>query len=300
MANQLVIITGISGSGKSTALNAFEDIGFFCVENLPSPLIANFVNFLKDLPEQWKGAGRKAAGKTSWRFALLVDCRDEESFPHLQGAMETLRTRGVEVRLLFLECQDEVVVRRFRETRRPHPLMLLEPSLTSVEDAIKRERELLSELRDVADRVIDSTAFSPHDLRRAVEVLFEHETALEIAVTSFGFKYGVPHDADVVMDVRFLPNPHFVSELQPLTGNDEKVAEFVFKNGDAQEFLERYLAILGFLVPRYKNEGKRYLVIAVGCTGGKHRSVALANTLAASLQNQGLRTTVRHRDIGRL
>ncbi|MFN8389132.1 MAG: RNase adapter RapZ [Bdellovibrionota bacterium] len=309
-ANRLVIITGMSGSGKSIALNVFEDMGYFCVDNLPAPLIANFADFLINIPEEWsrstdpvlpRGAALSDAnpGSREWRFALRVDCREEASFPDVSRAIERLRAKGTEVTLLFFDCFDEILIQRFRETRRPHPILLVNPQLKTLGEALTRERELLSEFRGGANRIIDTSSFSPHDLRRVVEGFFRHEAALEVVVHSFGFKFGVPFDADLIIDVRFLPNPHFVSTLRDKTGFDESVRDFVFQNPDTEEFLKRYLALLEFLLPRYQQEGKRYLSIGVGCTGGRHRSVAVALRLAEELDKRGTKVAVRHRDVER-
>ncbi len=333
--NQLVIITGVSGAGKSTALDAFEDMGFFCVENLPAPLIDPFVAFLLNLPERWQNSGQEGEGdklanptkasfsfrrgracgvlpgqgnevssnlevaRAPWRFALLIDCRDDDAFPLISGAVEKLREGKVKVDLLFLEAQDEVIIRRFRETRRPHPLSLIEPGLTSVQDAIQRERMLLANLRGIAERVIETSNYTPHELRHFLEELLLHTAKLRIIFLSFGFKYGLPHDADLVIDVRFLPNPHFVPELRERTGLENDVANYVLASGDTVSFIDHYEKLLSFLFPRYEREGKREVVVAVGCTGGKHRSVALAEKMASGMSTQGFSCQVRHRDVTR-
>ena len=300
---RLVIITGVSGSGKSTALDALEDLGFFCIDNLPAPLITGLVDFLIKLqvgpaPDGSSGTGSFAP---SYRdVALLVDCRDENSFPKVQHAIERLQAAGVDVSLLFFESSDEVIIRRFQETRRPHPLLIIGGSVHSVQEAVQKERELLADFRDIAATVLDTSTYSPHDLRRSIENYIGHERALEIVLLSFGFKYGVPHDADLVVDVRFLPNPHFVPGLRQLTGVDKKVEDYVFSSEDSQEFLLKYRELLKFLIPHYQKEGKRYLTIGVGCTGGKHRSVAVSRRLEEGLGASGLKIKVRHRDIERI
>ena len=303
-ADLLVIITGMSGSGKSTALKAFEDMGYFCVDNLPAPLTGNFVDFLLGIPAGWTPAsGRSLAAppeKGQWKFALLVDCRDSAAFPLVDSGLARLKAAGTEVQLLFFESFDDVLVQRFRETRRPHPMMLTDPTLRTISEALARERELLTPFRGAATRIVDTTSYSPHDLRRVVEALFLHETSLEVSVFSFGFKYGVPYDADLVIDVRFLPNPHFTPELRPKTGLDAEVRDFVLDSPEAAEFLSRYLELMTFLLPKYRHEGKRYLNVAIGCTGGKHRSVAIAERLSRDLLGLGFQVTTRHRDIGRL
>ena len=307
-ANRLVIITGMSGSGKSIALNVFEDMGYFCVDNLPAPLISKFADFLINMPEEWSRSNVKiqsvdAASKGSesreWRFALQVDCREEGSFADVALAVERLRGLGTDVTILFFDCFDEVLVQRFRETRRPHPILLSHPSLKTLNEALTWERELLSEFRGAANRIIDTSSFSPHDLRRVIEGVFRYETALEVIIHSFGFKFGVPYDADLIMDVRFLPNPHFVNTLRERTGFDPAVKNFVFQSEETDEFLRRYLSLLEYLLPRYQQEGKRYLSIAIGCTGGRHRSVAIALRLGEELGMRGYNITVRHRDVER-
>lgn len=329
LAPQLVIISGVSGSGKSTALKAFEDMGFYCVDNLPSPLIPHFADLLlagtckserngsshtSTEHTEMLGAIGKAMGQTgaatpcdtkggkqlqltSRQLALLLDCRQERDFSFVQGTLERLTAAGVEVRVLFLESHNDVIVRRFRETRRPHPMLLVEPDLKSIKAAIKRERELLAPFRERATWVIDSSSFSPHDLRRAVEQLFHRTASLEVQIVSFGFKYGAPHDADLIVDVRFLPNPHFVPQLQAKTGKELEVQQYVYSGGEADEFLRRYIALLEFLLPRYKQEGKRYLAIGIGCTGGMHRSVTIAIKLGEALAHLGYQTTVTHREL---
>lgn len=295
----------MSGSGKSLALNVFEDMGYFTVDNLPAPLISEFVDFLINIPEEWSRNSAKAKSPSDqsdapeWRFALQVNCREDNSFPNVEQAIQRLRELGTEVTLLFFDCFDEILVQRFRETRRPHPMMLIDPTLKTLGEALTRERELLSELRGAASRIIDTSSFSPHDLRRVVEGFFRHEAALEVVLSSFGFKYGIPYDADLMMDVRFLPNPHFVPSLREKTGFDIGVQKFVYENAETEDFLKRYLSLLEFLLPRYQQEGKRYLNIAIGCTGGRHRSVSLALRIGEQLEQKGFRVTVRHRDIDR-
>ena len=309
-ANRLVIIAGMSGSGKSVALNVFEDMGYFSVDNLPAPLISQFTDFLINIPEEWSrwGSARAVQNPASdsatlrpleWRFALQVNCREDDSFPMVEQAISKLRALGTEVTLLFFDCFDEVLVQRFRETRRPHPILLMDPTLKTLNEALARERDLLSEFRGAASRIIDTSSFSPHDLRRVVEGFFRHETALEVVLSSFGFKYGTPYDADLMMDVRFLPNPHFVPSLKPKTGFDQGVQKFVYESAETEEFLKKYLSLLEFLLPRYQQEGKRYLNIGIGCTGGRHRSVALALRIGEELERKGYKVAIRHRDIER-
>lgn len=283
---RLVILSGVSGAGKSTALKAFEDMGFFCVDNLPAQLIPDFSKFLLDAP------------KPSAQYALLVDCRGENFLPLVVRAVDSLKAAGVEVKLFYLDCQDEVAIRRYRETRRPHPLLVgNRPTVGTIAEAIEQEREILAPFRQIAQTTIDTTGYSPHDLRRVLEGALAHTRHLEIVLTSFGFKNALPLDSDLVIDVRFLPNPYFVQELTELTGLDPKVKEYVLSNQVTQDFLERYTKLLEFLVPHYEKEGKRYLTIAVGCTGGKHRSVVITECLAENLKKFGYQSTIRHRDI---
>ncbi len=288
---RLVIITGISGSGKSTALNAFEDLGFTCIDNLPGVLTSAFVDHLLSSEVQGKEGGVK--------FALLVDCRDRSSFTSLKTSIERLKNKGVDVSVLFFDCQDEIIVRRFRETRRPHPLLRSETLMLTIGQALETERELLADLKEAADRVLDTSAFTPHDLRRFIESYCDYQGSLQVFLETFGFKYGVPHDVDLMIDVRFLPNPHFVEELRPLTGEDKRVYDYVISQPDAQTVLEKYGDLLEFLIPKYIAEGKRYLTVGIGCTGGRHRSVAIARSLEAQLGGKDYDVSVIHRDSSR-
>lgn len=308
-ANRLVIVTGLSGSGKSTALKAFEDMGYFCVDNLPVPLITNFVDFLINVPDQWASFPSSVRGdvapevtkniSSQWRFALLVDCREENSFPDIFKAIDKLKSKGTEVNFLYLDCSDETLVQRFRETRRPHPLLMVDPNLKTLSAGINKERGLLAPFRAAAARVIDTSSYSVHDLRRAMEGFFEFQVPLQIIVHSFGFKYGLPFDADLIVDVRFLKNPYFVQELKEKDGNQDEVKNYVFESPDAEEFIQHYMSLLDFLLPRYKNEGKRYLSIGIGCTGGRHRSVAIATRIADDLQKKNFSVSLNHRDLAR-
>ena len=306
----LVIITGVSGSGKSTALDAFEDVGYFCVDNLPSALIPNFVEFLKGLPAKHaadcalpanSAVDFALSGAEHSKFALLVDCRDKESAPLIQTAMLEMIKAGTEVTLLFFDCQDEVAIRRFQETRRPHPILAARAAGVTIKEALTAERQLLSDFRGVATKVIDTSAYSPHDLRR---VVVEHArtdvvaaSRLSLVLQSFGFKYGLPVDADIIMDVRFLPNPHFVPELRELSGLEGSVSDYVFQSDEADEFVRRFSEMLRFLIPRYQLEGKRYLTVGIGCTGGRHRSVAIVEKLNAKLGDMNALISVFHRDL---
>ena len=281
-----VVITGLSGAGKSYAIKCFEDMGYFCVDNLPTTLIPTFA----DLTARSTQAVR--------RVALGVDVREGEYLSHLLDALAELRARGHRVEVLFLEATDEALVRRYSETRRRHPLA----SDGSVLDAIRAERKALSHMREVADRVLDTSALTVHRLKERLVELYGAPTArpgLATALVSFGFKHGTPYDADLVFDVRFLPNPHFVEALRPLDGRDARVSGFVLEPAEAQELLRHLADFLKFLLPLYEREGKAYLTIAVGCTGGRHRSVVLVEELKRVLEGLGYVPTVVHRDLDR-
>jgi UPF0042 nucleotide-binding protein len=281
-----VVLTGMSGAGKSFAIKCLEDIGFFCVDNLPTTLIPTFADLV----------ARSQA--TPPRVALGVDVRAGEYLPHLIEAIDALRARGHRVEVLFLEASDEALVRRYHETRRRHPLS----GEGQVLDGIRAERRALSYLREIADRMIDTSALNVHQFKDQLVTLYGTPGArigLTPALISFGFKHGIPIDADLVFDVRFLPNPHFVPELRPLDGRDARVGEFIFKHEESRELLRRLQHLLDFLLPAYQREGKAYLTIAVGCTGGRHRSVSLVEELRHSLEERGFPPTVVHRDIDR-
>jgi UPF0042 nucleotide-binding protein len=281
----LVVITGMSGAGRSTAAKALEDIGYFVVDNLPAPLISGVVDHA-DLQQSRRG-----------RLAVIVDTRGGLSFVDLERVLLSLARNAVPTTLLFLEAGDDVLLSRFNESRRPHPV-----EAPSVAESIALEREALQGLRDRADVVVDSSGRTVHDLREQVQEAFAGVTprrSMRVAVTSFGFKHGVPPNVDLVFDVRFLPNPHWSAELRPLTGRDEAVREFVFSHDDAVEFVARIEDLLAFLLPRYEAEGKAYLTVAVGCTGGRHRSVAVVERLGEWIRSRDLPVTVNHRDIDR-
>jgi len=280
-----VVVTGLSGSGKSTALHVLEDLGFYCIDNLPVALLPRFV-------ELWQ-----ASAEEVHRVALGIDARGRRFLHDFPKAFAELREAGVVLDVVYLEAGDEVLQRRFSETRRPHPAAEGGTAL----DGIRVEREALSGLREVATRIIDTSSFSVHDLRRALRSFLERPEAdpLTISLVSFGYKHGLPTDADLAIDCRFLPNPFFVEELRPKTGLDPEVARYVLERDDTQEFLRRLCELLVFTLPRYQREGKSYLTIAVGCTGGRHRSVAIVAELERRLESLGHRILVRHRDQGR-
>jgi UPF0042 nucleotide-binding protein len=281
---QVVILTGVSGSGKTTALRALEDAGFYCVDNLP-------ILFLEKLLE----LSGHTAGEVS-RIALVVDAREGRFLADAPRVIQQIRQEGADVEVLFLDASDESLVRRYSETRRRHPLA---GETGTVPDGIAAERQALAELKAIADEVIDTTTLNVHELKRLVNRRFsEGEGArLGVTVVSFGFRFGIPTHADLVLDVRFLPNPYFIPELKPFPGTDPRVAGFVLGQADAKAFLERLQDMFAFLLPRYRSEGKSYLTIAIGCTGGKHRSVALASVLAERLEAAGQPVRLWHRDI---
>jgi RNase adapter protein RapZ len=287
-ALETVIITGLSGAGRSTAAKCFEDLGYFVVDNLPPELIGTLVDL----------GSRSEAAVT--RLAVVMDVRSRAFSSDLRSVIRDLSERELRPRVLFLEAGDDVLVRRFENVRREHPLQG-DGRLT---DGISAERALLAALRDDADLVIDTSDRSVHELRRSIESAFtgpghEPRPALRATVVSFGYKYGLPVDADLVVDVRFLPNPHWIPELRDLTGRDPEVRDYVLTQEGAEEFLDRYTELLKIIGAGYTRESKRYLTLAVGCTGGKHRSVAMSEQLAERLAGLGIQTTVVHRDLGR-
>ena len=281
----IVIITGLSGAGRSTAAKSLEDLGWFVVDNLPPALIPTMVDL-----------GARSQGSVP-RIGAVVDVRGRSFFDDLLTSLEELEKRGVRLRVVFLDSSDEALVRRFESVRRPHPLQ----GDGRIVDGIAQERELLRDLRGEADLVIDTSNLNVHQLRAKLDAQFaDHdEPELRATVMSFGFKYGLPVDADLVVDMRFLPNPHWVPELRPYTGLNDEVASYVFNQPGAKEFLDRYADLLRLIAAGYRREGKRYVTIAVGCTGGKHRSVAMSEKLAARLAAEGVETVVVHRDMGR-
>lgn len=278
---RLVVVSGLSGSGKTAAIRAIEDCGFFCVDNLPPPLLEALLRLVERLPADSPGV------------AVVMDAREGTFLEDIPPALERARAAGLEPEILFLVASDEVVVRRFHETRRRHPL----DRGSGTADAVARERELLSEVAAQADQVLDTTFWNVHDLRRAVRALYEGEQQISVRLVSFGFKHGVPGDANLVVDVRFLPNPHFVADLRPRDGTDAEVAAFALSGDAAHDFLVHYQELLAFLLPLYEVEGKLTISIAVGCTGGRHRSVAVVEWLAAWLRAEGYPVVRQHRDI---
>ncbi|HXW54466.1 MAG TPA: RNase adapter RapZ [Candidatus Cybelea sp.] len=282
-SRQLVILTGLSGSGKGSVLNTFEDLGFYCVDNLPVALIPVFSDLLYD-----EGRGEIE------RAALLVDAREGEHIEQLPGYYRTLAGRHPST-LVFVEASDEALLRRFSETRRPHPL----GRGLSVPEGIREERRRMAPIRRLADLVIDTTKFNVHELRQFIIDRFQNpgRRPLLVSVVSFGFRYGIPSDADLVFDVRFLPNPHFIPRLRPFSGKDRRVARYIRSFPQTEQFLHRIEGLLRYLIPHYINEGKSYLTVALGCTGGRHRSVTLAEVIARDLSRTGYATKVVHRDM---
>jgi UPF0042 nucleotide-binding protein len=280
---ELVVITGLSGAGRTQAMQSLEDQGFFCVDNLPPTFLVKFA----ELCAQSRGKVSKAA--------IVCDLRGGEFFSSLSEALSNLEKEGFLLQVLFLDASDETLIRRYKESRRRHPLS----PQGRVLDGIQAERQQLEELRIRADNIIDTSDLTSQQLRSQVAELFGKVQGLEqmaVSVISFGFKYGIPMDADLVMDVRFLPNPFYVETLRPLTGEDALVQEYVLGNPMTQEFLEKYLALLEYILPNYIKEGKTHLAIGIGCTGGQHRSVAIAERVGEFLKERQYAINLKHRD----
>jgi len=283
---RFVIITGLSGAGKSYAIKCLEDLGYFCVDNLPTTLIPTFAELCAQSNREIR------------KIALGVDVREGAYLAHLLEILQELRTKGHVPEMLFLEAADEVLMRRYHETRRRHPLA----GDGNVADGIRAERAALAHLREGADRIIDTTGLTVHQLKERLIDIYaaaREADALTVSLVSFGYKHGIPYDADLVFDVRFLPNPHFVAGLRALDGRDAPVADFVFSHAESRELQTRLQDLVQFLLPLYRREGKAYLSVAIGCTGGRHRSVALVEALRGYLEGLGYAPLVRHRDLGR-
>ncbi|MGH7773393.1 MAG: RNase adapter RapZ [Candidatus Binatia bacterium] len=280
----IVVVTGLSGSGKSVAIRALEDNGFFCIDNLPVLLIPKFIDLCQGYHEGIK------------RIALGIDLRGGHFFQSWPDVMAEMRAAGHRVEVLFFDASDEVLLRRFSETRRPHPLAGEAP----IQEGIVRERKALEGMRALADRIIDTSDFNVHELKKEMEQYFSQVLSprkMSIFLTSFGYKYGIPHDTDMILDVRFLPNPFFVDELRGKNGLASEVEEFVLRREETHAFLDRLYSLLEFTLPQYEREGKSSLTLALGCTGGKHRSVVLVEELKKKLDGKRFRIHVRHRDI---
>lgn len=285
MAPRFVVITGLSGAGKTQALKFFEDQGFYCVDNLPAPLLPTFAELIQ------------SAESPHRCVAVCVDARSGEELANLPTHLNRVKSFGFRPETLFLDTSDDIIQRRYSETRRPHPAS---PS-GSITEGIARERALLGSIREQADLVIDTSTTSNAELRDQIAALALEANAahqMSIALLTFGYKHGVPKEADLVFDVRFLPNPHYVDELRPRDGRDVAVRRYVLENETAQAFLFRITDLLKFLIPQYAAEPKSYLTIAIGCTGGRHRSVAIAEELAHTLRSEKYQVVVRHRDAG--
>ena len=281
----LIIITGMSGAGRTEAMHTFEDIGYFCIDNLPPSLLMNLVSL----------AGLNTG--TLRKLAVVCDLRAKEFFPELTAELAKLKEMGLSYTMLFLDSSDEELLNRFKASRRRHPLC--DNGMTIVA-GIRRERQLLTECKQMADCVLDTSTERPQDMREKLRSLFTDQSAQEglgVSVYSFGFKHGAPTDADIVIDVRFLPNPFYERELRDKTGMDEEVKDYVLGKDETKEFLKRWFSLLDFVMPGYVKEGKQYLSIAVGCTGGQHRSVVLANATGQHLSQEGYRVTTTHRDL---
>lgn len=282
---RFVIVTGMSGSGKRTAMKMLEDIGFYCVDNLPVALIEKFVELITTPTSEVS------------KVALGLDVRADQSFGGVRSILEQLRNNGYLFEILFLEAGDDVLLKRYKETRRLHPLS---PE-GRVQEGILREREILKEIREQADYIIDTSHLLTRELKEEIDDIFvrnKEYNSLIVTILSFGFKKGIPADADLVFDVRFLPNPFYIDELKYKTGNDKEVQDYVMAFAEAGAFLEKLMDMLDFLIPNYVKEGKHQLVIGIGCTGGKHRSVTLANALYAGMKDHGTYgVKLYHRDI---
>jgi UPF0042 nucleotide-binding protein len=275
-----IILTGMSGSGKTVALNAFEDSGYYCVDNLPMTLIGKIISLSKKTP------GRS-------RIAIGVDIRERKNWKDFPESVASLRSKH-KVKIIFLEATDEAIIRRFKETRRPHPL-----GDKDLKKAVRREAKLLSPIRQEADSIIDTSAFTPHQLRKHITEYFLKKRPREMVINliSFGYKYGIPTEADLLFDVRFLPNPYFIQELRRFPGTSPKVKKFVLSREQTSEFLKKLYTLLDYIIPYYKQEGRSYLTIGIGCTGGMHRSPAVATEVERTLKKKKLKTTLAHRDI---
>lgn len=280
---KLVIITGMSGAGKTVAVQSFEDLGYYCVDNLPPALLPKFLELMRD------------ATNNIQKVALVMDLRGREFFDSLFEALDILgEAEWLQEHILFLDAKNEELVTRYKETRRSHPLAVGGLPL----EGIQQERVIIDELRGRAQRIIDTTNLKPRELREKILKAYtdDKQEIFSVHMVSFGFKYGIPIDADLVFDVRFLPNPHYVTHMQPLTGLNSEVSSYVFKWSDTQKFNEKVLDLLHFMLPQYKKEGKSQLVVAIGCTGGQHRSVAIAEHFAKKLTSSYI-THISHRDI---
>ncbi|PIV82682.1 MAG: RNase adapter RapZ [Nitrospirae bacterium CG_4_10_14_3_um_filter_53_41] len=282
---KLAIISGISGSGKSTTIHQFEDMGFFCVDNIPMELIPKFLELCVK------------SGSEIEKVAVVVDIREKKFLKRYNDVLSDIRKNGFEYQVLFLDASDEVLLRRFKETRRRHPL-----AETSVLEGLALEREMLADVKASSDLVIDTSDYSIHGLRDVLRKQFEstiRSRRISISLVAFGFKYGIVYDADMIFDLRFLPNPFFVDTLRDRTGKDPEVVRYVFDRKETQEYLTRFYEFLDYLLPLFVQEGKSYLTLGFGCTGGRHRSVVVVDNVKKHLEEKGYKTSVRYRDIER-
>jgi len=283
---RIVIITGLSGSGKSSAMTAFEDAGFYCVDNMPVALLPKFL----ELPVE---SGSELAG-----LAFVMDLREKRFISGYKQVFDILREKGCHFQILFFEADDQVLLRRYSETRRFHPLA----KDKGIADGIRMEREQLKDLRAAADRIVDTSHYTVHELKKLIRELAGESgmrIPMRIRIMSFGFKYGTPHDADLIMDVRFLANPYFVPELRELDGKTPEIRAYVLDREETGIFMKKFIDLLDYLIPLYEKEGKAYLTLALGCTGGKHRSVAIAGTVYEHIRTSGRWVDIAHRDIGK-
>lgn len=285
MKPTIVIISGLAGSGKTVALRALEDQGFYCVDNLPVTFIKPFASIITSDDRQR-------------RIGIGVDIREKEFLPSVKAVLKALRKK-YNVEIIFLEADRDALIRRFKETRRPHPLT---SAGIHLDEAITMEKDLLEPIREEADRILDTTAYTPHQLRQTISSFYRphgQDSAMVITIISFGFKYGVPQNIDLLFDVRFIPNPHFVPELRDMNGTDKAVRNFVLTPPATIEFMDKTADLLNFLIPHYVNEGKAYLTVGFGCTGGRHRSPAIAEAMAKTIKMmQNVDIDIIHRDIG--
>jgi UPF0042 nucleotide-binding protein len=280
----VLVVTGMSGAGRSSAAKILEDLGYTVIDNLPPRLLVPAAQS-HDIPERHK------------HLAVVIDSRGGLPIEELRGAVKELSREGVLTRVVFLDAEDDVIVSRYEENKRPHPL-----GHSTISESISAERDLLADLREEADVIVDTSSLNIHELRDRLTAQFSEEEMarpMRVSIRSFGFKNGTPRDIDLLFDVRFLPNPHWIPELRPLRGTDERVAEYVMSEEAAKEFVDRADEMLAFLIPHFEAEGKSYLSVGIGCTGGHHRSVAIAEELGRRLAQHGITATVRHRDIER-
>lgn len=281
---KLIFITGISGAGKTCALRFFEDIGYYCIDNLPCNLIPQVLDIIE----------RK--GKEERRIAMTVDIREEEFFDYFEKSLDILKNKNKKYTIIFLEAKKEIIMRRYEETRRVHPLQ--KGGLT-LNQALDKEIEMLKSIKEKSNVIIDTSELNIWDLRKKLRDIFEEKIKMHIEIITFGFKYGIPSQIDLLFDVRFLPNPHYIEELKKLDGKNEKVKEFIMSKKESIDFMNKLKEMFDFLLPLYEKEGKIYLVIGFGCTGGTHRSVVVGEEIKNFFEEKGYSVNINHRDIGR-